>query len=155
MYVNLHTHSDYSLLDGLAKVDQLVGRAKELGMPALALTDHGVMYGAIDLYKACKKAEIKPIIGVEAYMAPRTRFDKVPKIDSKYFHLTLLARNNQGYANLIELVTAGWMEGFYYRPRIDHDLLSQKCEGLIILTGCIGGEVGQAIVNGKPEASSI
>ena len=151
MYVNLHTHSDYSLLDGLAKVDQLVGRAKELGMPALALTDHGVMYGAIDLYKACKKAEIKPIIGVEAYMAPRTRFDKVPKIDSKYFHLTLLARNNQGYANLIELVTAGWMEGFYYRPRIDHDLLSQKCEGLIILTGCIGGEVGQAIVNGEPE----
>lgn len=156
MYVNLHTHSDYSLLDGLAKVDQLVKRAAELGMPALALTDHGVLYGAVDIYKKAKAAHIKPIIGVEAYVAPRSRFDKVPKIDSKYFHLTLLARNNQGYANLIELVTAGWMEGFYYRPRIDRELLAQKADGLIILTGCIGGEVGQAILNNKlDEAEKI
>ncbi len=156
MYVNLHTHSDYSLLDGLAKVDQLVKRAVELGMPALALTDHGVLYGAVDLYKKAKAAGIKPIIGVEAYIAPRGRLDKVPKIDSKYFHLTLLARNNQGYSNLIELVTAGWMEGFYYRPRLDRELLAQKAEGLIILTGCIGGEVGQAILNNKiDEAEKI
>ncbi|MBI4175466.1 DNA polymerase III subunit alpha [Candidatus Berkelbacteria bacterium] len=151
MYVNLHTHSDYSLLDGLAKVDQLIARAKELGMPALGLTDHGVLYGAVDFYKGCHKAEIKPIIGVEAYLASRTRFDKVPKVDSKYYHLTLLARTNQGYANLIELVTAGWMEGFYYKPRIDQELLAEKADGLIILTGCLNGEVSQAIFNGKPD----
>lgn len=151
MYVNLHSHSDYSLLDGLAKVNQLVDRAKELGMPALALTDHGVLYGAVDLYKACKKAEIKPIIGVEAYIAARTRFDKVPKIDSKYTHLTLLARTNQGYQNLIELVTAGWMEGFYYKPRIDRELLAAKAEGLIILTGCLNSELSQAVLNNKTD----
>lgn len=149
MYVNLHTHSDYSLLDGLAKVDQLIARAKELGMPALALTDHGVLYGAVDFYKKAKAAELNPIIGVEAYLAPRSRFDKMPKIDSKYSHLTLLARNNAGYQNLIELVSAGWLEGFYYKPRIDHELLAAKADGLIILTGCLNGEVAQAIVNGK------
>ncbi len=148
MYVNLHTHSDYSLLDGLAKIDQLVLRASELGMPALALTDHGVLYGAVDLYKKAKAANLKPIIGVEMYLATRSRFDKVPRVDSKYFHLTLLAKNNLGYANLIELVTAGWMEGFYYKPRIDKELLAEKAGGLIILTGCVGGEVGQAIING-------
>lgn len=151
MYVNLHTHSDYSLLDGLAKVSQLVARAKELGMPALGLTDHGVLYGAIDFYKTAKKAGIKPIIGCEVYIAPRTRFDKVSKVDSKYYHLTLLARNQTGYKNLIKLVTAGWMEGFYYKPRIDHDLLAQHAEGLVILTGCLNGPPARAILGNKLE----
>lgn len=151
LYVNLHTHSDYSLLDGLAKVSQLVDRAKELGMPALGLTDHGVLYGAIDFYKTAKKAGIKPIIGSEVYIAPRTRFDKVSKVDSKYYHLTLLARNQTGYKNLIKLVTAGWMEGFYYKPRIDHDLLAQHAEGLTILTGCLNGPASRAILANKLE----
>lgn len=149
MYVSLHTHSDYSLLDGLGKVEQYLEKAVEFGMPALALTDHGVLYGAIDFYKKAKKAGIKPIIGCELYIAARTRQDKVSKIDSKYTHLTVLARTTQGYKNLIEIVTAGWMEGFYYKPRVDRELLAEKGEGLIILTGCANSEVAHAITNDK------
>src|SRR5690606_5073775 len=128
---HLHTHSHYSLLDGLSKVPDLVKRAKEFGMPALALTDHGALYGAIEFYKECQKHEIKPIIGVEAYMAERTRFDKEPSIDGKRYHLTLLAKNAAGYKNLLKMVTKSHLEGFYYKPRMDMDLLREHSEGII------------------------
>lgn len=137
-FVHLHTHSHYSLLDGLSKVQDLVKRAKELGMPALALTDHGVLYGAVEFYKECKKAGIKPIVGVEAYIAERTRFDKEPGIDSKRYHLTLLAKNNAGYKNLMKLVSKANLEGYYYKPRMDTDLLKEHAEGIICLSGCPG-----------------
>lgn len=139
-FTHLHVHSHYSLLDGLSKVEDLVKKAKEFGMSALALTDHGAMYGAIDFYKACKKADIKPIIGVEAYMANRTRFDRDATIDNKRYHLTLLARNLQGYKNLMKMTSRAHIEGFYYKPRIDKELLKQFAEGLIILSGCPGSE---------------
>ena len=139
-FTHLHVHSHYSLLDGLSKVEDLVAKAKEFGMTALALTDHGAMYGAIDFYKACKDADIKPIIGVETYIANRTRFDRDPTIDNKRYHLTLLARNNVGYKNLMKLVSKTYMEGFYYKPRADKELLQLHGDGLIILSGCPGSE---------------
>ncbi len=137
-YVHLHTHSHYSLLDGLSKIPELVKRAKDFGMPALALTDHGTMYGAIEFYNECKKAGIKPIIGVEAYVAERTRFDKEPGIDSKRYHLTLLAKNGAGYKNLMKMISKANMEGFYYKPRIDTELMEMHSEGIICLSGCPG-----------------
>lgn len=137
-FVHLHTHSHYSLLDGLSKVPDLVKRAKSLGMPALALTDHGAMYGAIEFYKECRKASIKPIVGVEAYMAERTRFDKEPGIDNKRYHLTLLVKNAVGYKNMMKLVTKSNLEGFYYKPRMDMDLLREHGDGIICLSGCPG-----------------
>lgn len=142
-FVHLHTHSHYSLLDGMSQVPQLVKRAKELGMPALALTDHGVLYGAIEFYKTCKAEGIKPIIGVEAYMAARTRFDKDPGIDNRRYHLTLLARNNVGYTNLMKLVSRSNLEGYYYKPRMDIDLLRKHAEGIICLSGCPGSRFVQ------------
>jgi DNA polymerase-3 subunit alpha len=130
-FVHLHTHSHYSLLDGLSKIPELVKRAKELDMPALALTDHGVMYGAIEFYKACKKEGIKPIIGVEAYIAERTLHDKEANIDSKRYHLTLLAKNHTGYKNLMRLVSTSYLEGYYYKPRMDLEIIREHAEGLI------------------------
>lgn len=146
-FVHLHTHSHYSLLDGLSKTDDLVNRAAELEMPALAITDHGGLYGAIEFYKSATAKGIKPIIGVEAYIASRSRFDKQPHIDNKRYHLTLLAKNLTGYKNLLKLVTAANMEGYYYKPRMDKELLKKYSDGLICLSGCYGGELSRALRN--------
>ncbi len=144
-FIHLHTHSHYSLLDGLSKIDGLVKAAKKHEMPAIAITDHGAMYGVIEFYSKCKKNGIKPIIGVEAYIANRSRFQKEPQIDNKRYHLTLLAKNHAGYQNLIKLTTAAHLEGYYYKPRIDKELLRKHSEGLIALSGCPAGELGRAI----------
>ncbi|MEA1976906.1 MAG: PHP domain-containing protein, partial [Chloroflexota bacterium] len=148
-FVHLHVHSEYSLLDGLSKVDKLVKKAKELDMPALALTDHGAMFGAISFYRAAKEAGIKPIIGIEAYLAARTMHDRDPKLDSRAFHLLLLAENDTGYKNLLQIASAAQLDGFYYRPRIDHDFLAEHNEGLICTTGCLSGEVPRALERGQ------
>src|SRR3989344_4456014 len=132
-FVHLHVHSHYSLLDGLSKIDDLVNRAKEMGMESLALTDHGVLYGAIEFYKKAKKAGIKPIIGCEVYISENSMHDKRPNIDDKRYHLILLAKDNTGYKNLIKIVSAAHLEGFYYKPRIDKNFLRQHSEGLIAL----------------------
>ena len=146
-FVHLHTHSHYSLLDGLAKIKDLIATAKELKMNSLALTDHGNLYGAIEFYKEAKAAGIKPILGAEIYVAPRTRFNKEAKIDDQYFHLTLLAENNIGWHNLIKLISSAYLEGFYYKPRADKELLEKYREGIIALSGCLGGEIPQFLVN--------
>ena len=150
-FVHLHIHSEYSLLDGANRIKDLPKRAKELGMEAIALTDHGVMYGAIDFYKACKNEGIKPIIGCEVYVAPRSRLKKEPGIDNKYNHLILLAKNKQGYQNLSKLVSIGFVEGYYYKPRIDLEVLEKYHEGLIALSGCLAGSLNQALLNGNNE----
>lgn len=148
-FVHLHVHSHYSLLDGLAKIDDLIETALELEYEALALTDHGNMHGAIEFYKKAKKKGLKPIIGCEVYLAPRSRFDKEAKIDSKSYHLTLLAKNEKGYKNLIKLVSKAWLEGFYYKPRIDKDILREYNEGLICLSGCPSGEIPKLLLKGQ------
>ena len=152
-FVHLHIHSEYSLLDGANRIKDIPVRAKELGMDSIALTDHGVMYGVIDFYKACKKEGIKPIIGCEVYVAPRgrKRTDKEAGIDNKYNHLILLAKNNQGYKNLSKLVSIGFTEGYYYKPRIDYEVIEKYSEGLICLSACLAGAVNQALLNGKNE----
>lgn len=148
MFVHLHNHTEYSLLDGAGRIEDLVRRAKELGMPAVAITDHGTMYGTIDFYKQAKKQGIKPIIGCEVYVAPRSRFDKAAVEGESYYHLVLLAASEQGYRNLIELVSRGYSEGFYYKPRIDREILRSYSEGLIGLSACIAGEIPAAILRG-------
>ena len=152
-FIHLHTHSHYSLLDGLSKIDDMVKLAKEHGMTAIGLTDHGAMYGVIDFYTACVKNGIKPIIGVEVYVANRSHLQKEPHIDNKRYHLTLLAKNNIGYQNLIKLTTAAHLEGYYYKPRVDKELLRAHAEGLIALSGCPGGELGRAIQSGNKTAA--
>ena len=149
--MHLHTHSHYSLLDGLSKIEQLVKKAKETGMDSLAITDHGNLYGAIEFYQHAQKHDIKPIIGVEMYVCDDMH-EKSPNADNRnYYHLILLAKNNEGYQNLIKLVTVSNLEGFYYKPRIDKNILHQHKEGLIALSGCLGGEVSRAIFSNQYE----
>ena len=149
-FAHLHIHTEYSLLDGACRIDQLMERVKECGQTAIACTDHGVMYGCVQFYKAAKKAGIKPIIGCEVYVATRTRYDKVNKIDGNN-HLILLCKNETGYKNLIKMVSAGFVEGFYSKPRVDKQLLEQYHEGLICLSACLAGEIPQAILAGDYE----
>ena len=144
-FVHLHNHTFHSVLDGLTKIHDLVDKVKELGMEAAAVTDHGTMSGILDYYKTAKKAGIKPIIGIETYMATRSRFDRDPGKDKQRFHLTVLAMNNTGFHNLMKLSTRANLEGMYYKPRIDHDLLEELNEGLIVLSGCASGEIGVAL----------
>lgn len=150
-FVHLHIHSEFSLLDGANRIKDLPVRAKELGMDSIAITDHGVMFGAIDFYKACKKEGVKPIIGCEVYVAPRSRTDKQPGIDNHYYHLILLAKNNEGYKNLSKLVSLSFVDGYYYKPRIDREILEKYHKGLICLSACLAGEVNQALLSGQNE----
>jgi DNA polymerase III subunit alpha len=147
-FAGLHIHSHYSLLDGFGSPKALAERAKELGYTALALTDHGNTHGLIEFYKACKELEIKPVLGCEVYVSPRTRFDKDPALDTKPYHLILLAENDEGYKNLLELVTIANLEGFYYKPRIDFESLEKYKKGLIATSACLAGEIPRAIING-------
>ncbi|HWR40378.1 MAG TPA: DNA polymerase III subunit alpha [Patescibacteria group bacterium] len=150
-FVHLHVHTEYSLLDGAGRVGDLIRRVKELGMTAVALTDHGSMYGTIDFYKQALKQGVKPLIGCEVYVAPRSRHEKTAVEGESYYHLVLLAANNEGYRNLIELVSRGYSEGFYYKPRVDHELLRQYSGGLIALSACIAGEVPALLLKNNPE----
>ena len=150
MFTHLHLHTEYSLLDGACRIEGLMQRVKALGQTAVAITDHGVMYGCVDFYKAAKKAGVKPIIGCEVYVATRTRFDKVNRIDGSN-HLVLLCKNETGYKNLIKMVSVGFTEGFYNKPRVDHELLEEYHEGLICLSACLAGEIPQALLAGDYE----
>ena len=152
-FTHLHVHTEYSLLDGSSKIKELPARAKELGMDSLAITDHGVMYGVIDFYRACKAAEIKPIIGCEVYVAPGSRFDKeaIGQGDDRYYHLVLLAKDNTGYSNLMKIVSRGFTEGFYYKPRVDYEVLEKYHEGIIALSACLAGEVARDITRDNYE----
>lgn len=150
-FVHLHVHSHYSLLDGLTKIDELVLRAKEDGAPAVALTDHGSMYGIIEFYQKCKKEGIKPIVGVETYLAPVSLHQKLTREDAANYHLLLLAKNFTGYKNLLKLVSTSYLEGYYYKPRIDWELLKQHSEGIIACSACLGGEIPRLIEGGKLE----
>ena len=148
-FTHLHVHSEYSLLDGLAKIDKLFAKALEMGMDSLALTDHGVMYGAVKFFLTAKEFEMKPIIGMEAYVAARSRFDKQANIDSDRYHLILLAKNETGYLNLMKLTTLSNLEGFYYKPRIDMEILKKYSEGLIVSTACLEGEIPQLLLQNQ------
>ncbi len=150
-FTHLHVHSEYSLLDGACRIEPMLDKIKSMGQTSVAITDHGVMYGVIDFYRAALKRGIKPIIGCEAYVAPRSRFDKVHGIDNERYHLVLLCKNNEGYKNLIKLVSEGWVNGFYTKPRIDKELLEKHHEGLIALSGCLAGEVSQALLHNDYE----
>ena len=147
-FTHLHLHTEYSLLDGACRINALIDRVKELGQTSVAITDHGVMYGVLDFYKAAKEKGVKPIIGCECYVAQRTRHDKVHGLDSQRYHLVLLCKNNTGYQNLIAMVSRAWTEGFYVKPRIDRELLEKHSEGLIALSGCLAGEIPQALMRG-------
>ncbi len=148
MFTHLHVHTEYSLLDGMCRIPQLVSRAKELGMDSLAITDHGAMYGVIEFYRSAREAGIKPIIGCEVYLAPRSRSGR-DVVDRNHYHLILLAKNHTGYQNLIQLVTKAHLEGFYYRPRVDKELLEQHHDGLIALSSCLAGEIPRLILEGR------
>ena len=148
-FVHLHVHTQYSLLDGAARIPELVHRAKSLGQDALAITDHGVMYGVIDFYRACEKEGIKPILGMEAYVAPRSRFDRDGSQDREYAHLILLAKNETGYKNLMLLSSEAFLHGFYYKPRIDYDLLAEHAEGLVCLSACLAGDIPQLLLKNR------
>jgi DNA polymerase-3 subunit alpha len=148
-FVHLHVHSQYSLLDGMSRMDELAARTAELGQPAVALTDHGVMYGVIQFYRACKATGVKPIVGIEMYIAPRRMTDRDPKLDRRPHHLVLLAKNDIGYQNLMLIATAGQLEGFYYRPRVDKAFLADHAEGIICLSSCGSGEIPRLLMADK------
>ncbi|MCX6760075.1 MAG: PHP domain-containing protein, partial [Candidatus Nealsonbacteria bacterium] len=150
-FTHLHVHSHYSLLDGLPKIDELLDYVKELGMDSVALTDHGVLYGAVEFYKKAKAKGIKPIIGCEVYTAFERMDQRRVNIDDKRFHLILLVKNKEGYKNLVKLVTKAHLEGFYYKPRIDDELLEKHSEGLIALTSCLQGRIPRLIISKKME----
>ncbi len=151
-FTHLHVHTEYSLLDGSNKIQEYVARVKELGMDSAAITDHGVMYGVIDFYRACKAAGINPILGCEVYVAPGSRFDReAGSGEDRYYHLVLLAENNQGYSNLMKIVSKGFVEGFYYKPRVDLEILEQYHEGIIALSACLAGEVAKYLTRGMYE----
>src|SRR3989338_526717 len=150
-FVHLHLHSYYSLLDGLQPPETYVKKAAEQGAPAIALTDHGVMHGGIEFYKACKAHNIKPILGCEIYIAFNKLTDKRPQIDNKRTHAVLLAETQEGYENLLKLTTIAHVEGYYYKPRVDWDLLKTHSKGLIALSGCLNGDIAEAILSGNDE----
>ena len=152
-FTHLHVHTEYSLLDGASRIKNIVARAKELGMESLAITDHGVMFGVIDFYRECHKQGIKPIIGCEVYTAARTRFDKDAEKDKYMGHLILLAKNNDGYKNLMKIVSESYRHGFYYKPRVDKDLLRQYSGGLIATSACLAGKVQRMLPNGDYEGA--
>src|SRR5688572_28013874 len=147
MFTHLHLHTEYSLLDGLTRISPLMDRVKEMGQEAVAMTDHGALYGAIDFYREARQQGIKPIIGVEAYVAPGSRLTRETG-DKQPYHLTLLARNKTGYRNLLKIVTSAHLEGYYYRPRMDRELLAQHGEGIIALSGCPSGELHRLVLEG-------
>jgi len=148
-FVHLHVHTEYSLLDGACRIDELIDQAVAFNMPAVAITDHGVMYGVVDFYKKAIEKGIKPIIGCEVYVAPASRFDKKQRTD--LFHLILLAKDFEGYKNLIKLVSLSFLEGFYYKPRVDKDLLRQYSKGLVALSSCLAGEIPTYILQNNIE----
>src|SRR5512137_666401 len=150
-FAHLHVHTEYSLLDGFSNVKKLVKRASELGMDSLAITDHGTMYGVIEFYEQAKQAGIKPIIGVEAYLAARTMKERDPQEDKRSTHLLLLAENQVGYRNLLQITSAAQTEGFYYYPRIDREFLAAHAEGLICTSGCMSAEVPRLLHQGQPD----
>ncbi|MBD5452782.1 MAG: PHP domain-containing protein, partial [Lachnospiraceae bacterium] len=151
-FTHLHVHTEYSLLDGSNKIKEYVARVKELGMTAAAITDHGVMFGVIDFYKAANAAGINPILGCEVYVAPNSRFDREQTHgEDRYYHLVLLAENNQGYQNLMKIVSKGFVEGYYYKPRVDMEILETYHEGIIALSACLAGEVQRYLVKGLYE----
>ena len=147
-FAHLHVHTEYSLLDGSNKIKECVARVKELGMDSVAITDHGVMFGVIDFYRAAKAEGIKPILGCEVYVAPGSRFDKEPGVrgEDRYYHLVLLAENDQGYHNLMKIVSRGFTEGYYYKPRVDMEVLREFHEGIIALSACLAGEVQKNVL---------
>src|SRR5262249_25716253 len=150
-FVHLHVHSEYSLLDGAARLEKLVGKAKELKFPAIALTDHGNLFGSVDFYTSCEKAGVKPILGCELYVAPGSRFERSGQ-DGSYegaSHCTVLVRNRTGHANLMKLVSQAYLEGFYYKPRVDRELLAQHADGLLVLSGCLNSEVSRLLSAGE------
>ncbi len=148
-FTHLHVHTEYSLLDGSNKISEYVARVKELGQTAAAITDHGVMYGVIEFYKAAKAAGIRPVLGCEVYVAPNSRFDReTAHGEDRYYHLVLLAENNQGYGNLMKIVSRGFVDGYYYKPRVDMELLETYHEGLIALSACLAGEVQRNLARG-------
>jgi len=152
-FVHLHVHSEFSLLDGQSRIETLVERARQLGMPALGITDHGVMFGVLDFYRACKEAEITPVIGMEGYLARRGMTDRDPRLDRSPHHLLLLAKNMTGYQNLLKIASASQLEGFYYRPRIDKDFLAAHAEGLIATSGCLAAEIPRLVSSGDDRAA--
>src|SRR5580698_11662147 len=152
-FAHLHCHTHYSLLDGANRIDEVVKKVKTAGMNALAITDHGNLYGALEFYNECRGASINPVLGLEAYIAPGSRFDKsgASRVKEACYHLTLLAMNRVGFQNLVKLSSSAFLEGFYHRPRIDKEILEAHSEGLILLSGCAAGELSQLLLGGRDE----